>query len=298
VLGLIGGAVCIGFAPILVRLSDLAPPASAFWRMLVATAVLAPVATIDVRRAPAAAAEGAPRWLWLVLPGLFFGGDLAVWHWSIAWTTPANATLEANFAGILVSIIGWRFFGERFRPIFVVGLGVALLGAAALLGVSFQIGPQQMAGDGLGFATAFFYAGYLLSSKRLRGHFRVAPLMAVTAAASLAVLFPVAWLTPGRFWPVGGGQWGVILGLALGVHCVGQGLIIWALARLPASFSAVSLLIQPVVAAVVGWLLLGIALSPLEIAGGTAVVIGIVLARLGSVLPAAETAAGAGAESS
>src|SRR5690606_38135358 len=91
-----------------------------------------------------------------------------------------------------------------------------------------------------------------------------------------------AWLSPGRAVADSLREWGVLLGLALGVHAIGQGLIVFALARLPASFSAVSLLIQPVVAAALGWVGLGIALGGLEILGGLVVLVGIILARLGS----------------
>ena len=61
----------------------------------------------------------------------------------------------------------------------------------------------------------------------------------------------------------------------------GQGLIAYALAHLPAAFSSVSLLFQPVMAALFAWLLLAEPLVPLQIAGGVVVLAGIYLARRG-----------------
>ncbi len=65
-------------------------------------------------------------------------------------------------------------------------------------------------------------------------------------------------------------------------HAAGQGLITYALAHLPAAFSSVSVLFQPVMAAVFAWVLLGEPLAPQQIAGGGVVLLGIYLSRRGS----------------
>ena len=76
--------------------------------------------------------------------------------------------------------------------------------------------------------------------------------------------------------------WLVLLGLAWISHCAGQGLIASSLAHLPAAFSSVSLLFQPVMAAIFAWLLLAEPLVPLQVAGALVVLAGIYLARRGS----------------
>ena len=75
---------------------------------------------------------------------------------------------------------------------------------------------------------------------------------------------------------------GILAGLALVSHAAGQGLIAYALASLPAAFSSVSLLFQPVVAALFAWVLLSESLVPLQVVGGLVVLLGIYLARRGS----------------
>jgi drug/metabolite transporter (DMT)-like permease len=76
--------------------------------------------------------------------------------------------------------------------------------------------------------------------------------------------------------------WLVLVGLALVSHAAGQGLIAYALAHLPAAFSSVSLLFQPVMAALFAWLLLAEPLVAVQVAGGVVVLLGIWLARRGS----------------
>ena len=76
--------------------------------------------------------------------------------------------------------------------------------------------------------------------------------------------------------------WLKLAGLAWISHCAGQGLIAYSLAHLPAAFSSVSLLFQPVMAALFAWILLSEPLVPLQMAGGAVVLVGIHLARRGS----------------
>jgi drug/metabolite transporter (DMT)-like permease len=74
----------------------------------------------------------------LSVAGLFFAGDLAVWHWSIRFTSVANATLLANFAPIFVALGGWLFFRQGVGLTFLLGMGTALVGTTLMVGTSFQ----------------------------------------------------------------------------------------------------------------------------------------------------------------
>jgi len=82
--------------------------------------------------------------------------------------------------------------------------------------------------------------------------------------------------------PASATGWLVLLGLAWITHAGGQGLIAYALAHLPAAFSSVGLLFQPVMAAAFAWVLLGEPLALLQIAAGVVVLAGIYLASRGS----------------
>ena len=76
--------------------------------------------------------------------------------------------------------------------------------------------------------------------------------------------------------------WAILIALALVTQILGQGLIAYAFAHLPASLSSVSLLIQPVMAALFAWILFGEAIGPAQFVGGAIVLAGIWLARKGS----------------
>ena len=283
---LFAGATCIALSPIWVRLADVGPTASAFWRVALAVPLLWALHAAAAARARAGPAPRAHRG-YLAAAGVAFAGDLAFWHWSIQYTSVANSTLLANLATIFVTLAAWLIWKQRPTRLFLAGLAAALAGVAMLVRTSLSFSPTALLGDALGVVTAMFYAWYLLSVKEVRDRGAATlQLMAVTTTITAALLLPVALAAAHQsgepMLPQGLRGWLVLLGLAWVSHSAGQGLIAYALAHLPAAFSSVSLLFQPVMAGVFAWLLLGEPLVALQVAGGAVVLAGIWLARRGS----------------
>ena len=276
---LLVGATCIALSPIWVRVSETGPTASAFWRVALASPVLWALQGFARRMGP----PGAPNWKLLLAAGVAFAGDLAVWHTSIKLTSVANSTLLANLASIFVTLAAWLLWKRRPRALFLAGLVTALAGVGMLVETSAKHSPGALGGDALGVVTAMFYAWYILAVKQLRDRGAATlRLMAVTTTITAFLLLPVALASGEQMLPETSLGWWKLAGLALVSHAAGQGLIAYALAHLPAAFSSVSLLFQPVMAAVFAWVLLGEPLAPLQIAGGIVVLAGIYLSRRGS----------------
>jgi drug/metabolite transporter (DMT)-like permease len=272
---LLGGAA-LGLSPIFVRLADVGPTASAFWRLALAVPVLWLWFLLRERRPSEVRALLLPA-VWLA--GFFFAADLGVWHWSITYTTVANSTLLANFAPIFVTLGGWWLFSHRVSSVFVAAMMTALIGTTLLVGPSLALGGHRVVGDALGLLTAVFYASYMLSIKRAREEVSTALLMALSTTVSVVLLLPVAWLSPQPMFPEGWYGWSVLLGLALVSQVLGQSLIAYAFAHLSAALSSVTVLIQPVVATGLAWMLFGEALGWPQLGGGLLVLAGIFLAR-------------------
>ena len=195
----------------------------------------------------------------------------------------ANSTLVANLASLFVTLVAWIFWRERPRALFIVGLAAALAGVALLVHTSLAFSRTALLGDALGVVTAAFYAGYILAVKGLRDRGAATLyLMAVTTTLTALFLLPIALASGEALLPQSAAGWLKLVGLAWISHCAGQGLIAYSLAHLPAAFSSVSLLFQPVMAAVFAWILLAEPLAPLQMLGGAVVLVGIYLARRGS----------------
>ena len=274
---LLAGAVAIAASPLFVKVSEAGPVATGFWRVALALPFLWAWSAIG-QRDRHAAGSAADRRL-MIAAGLLFAGDLAVWHWSIVLTSVANATLLANLAPIFVTLAVWLLYRRRPGGVFLGGMAAALAGVAALLGGDFRLSGGALAGDGLGVVTAMFYAGYQLTVTRLRERAATSTIMAWSGLVTAIVLLPVALLSGEQILPATAMVWLKLWGLALISQVAGQSLIAYAMAHLPATFSSVGLLLQPVMAALFAWVLLGERLGWLEIAGGVAVLIGIRIAQ-------------------
>ena len=277
---LFGGAIAIATAPLFVKVSEAGPVATAFWRVFLALPFLWVWALTGRSRAAPATAAARRREGWLMLgAGAFFAGDLAVWHWSIVLTSVANATLLANLAPIFVTLAAWWLFSTRPTSIFLAGLTASLVGVALLIGADFQLSGSALIGDALGVVTAVFYAAYQLTVARLRASAGTARIMAQSSTVMAAILLPLATVSAEPFLPQTGTGWALLFGLALIAQVAGQSLIAYAFAHLPATFSSVGLLLQPVAAALFAWVLLGETLAALQIGGGLLVLAGIRIAH-------------------
>jgi drug/metabolite transporter (DMT)-like permease len=292
---LFAGALAIGSSGIFVRLSQTGPTATAFWRGLLALPPLAVWAWLE-RGGRASAGDAArsppslrdPMFLWA---GVLFAGDLALWHSSLLLTSVAASTLEANCAPMLVTLLAWALWGERPRPAFLAAIALAFGGMLLILAPKLGGAGRALLGDALGLGTACFYAGYILAVARLRVRHGTGMVMFASTLVFTLLLLPLALLQP--FLPVSAYGWWVLIGCALTAQVLGQSAIAYALAHLPATFSAVGLSAQVIAAAIYAWLLLHESLAPVQIAGGLVVLAAIALARRAG---RASTAAAAPAE--
>ena len=273
VAALLVGAAAIGASALFVKVSETGPVATAFWRVALALPFLWTWSVIGSRGGHVAGFAAERRLI--IAAGLFFAGDLALWHWSIMLTSVANATLLANLAPIFVAIAVWLLYGMRPTPLFLAGLAAALVGVAVLLGGDFRSGGGAVLGDILGVATAMFYGAYQLTVTRARSRASTSVIMAWSGLITAVVLLPLALVSGEPLFPHSTAGWAKLVGLALISQVAGQSLIAYAMAHLPATFSSVGLLAQPVIAAALAWVLLGETLGWIEIAGAIVVLAGI-----------------------
>src|SRR5271157_2669861 len=155
---LVAGAVAMGISPIFVRLADVGPFTSAFWRVALALPLLYAWMRLTEGSGAPAARFAKPA----ILSGLAFAGDLFFWHLAIVHTSVANATFFATCAPIWVVLFGWLLFRERVKANVLAGLALCLAGGAALLAQSFQLKPAGAIGDIFGIVTGVFFGLYFL----------------------------------------------------------------------------------------------------------------------------------------
>ena len=272
---LVLGAVAMGASPLFVRMADVGPFASAFWRTALALPFLALWALTE--RGHLRPGAWRNRGVWL--SGLLFAGDLFFWHLAILTTTVANATFLATTAPLFVVAGAWFLLGERIQKRGIAGLALCLLGGAALVGHSYGFAPERLTGDLYGIVTAVFFAGYMLALRAARRDVPAGTLAFISAAITTVILFAVAVALEPRLLPYSTQGWTVLIALALISQVAGQGLLTIALGTLPAPFSSLVIFLEAVAAALLAWVVLHEALEPMQWLGGVMILAGIWFAR-------------------
>ena len=285
---LIFAAGLISFSGIFVKLSEVGPTATGFYRMALAMPffLLWVLRDAHVRKKGTGADPGfMPRdrkaLLFAMLAGLALALDLIAWHWCLHMTTVVTATLLGNTTPIWVALAGFLFLGERFRPLFLIGLALAMLGTWGLIaGGTKPVEIRDVFVLILGLFTGIAYALYFRfgTAARQRG-FSTAQVMFWGSVAAVVILLPVAIATEDKVVPQNLYAWAVVCGLAFLSQVLGQSSINWAMGHLSAAFSSLTLLMNPMFSAIFAWPILGEALTVLQMLAGIAIVGGILLAR-------------------
>jgi drug/metabolite transporter (DMT)-like permease len=268
---LFGGILLSSITPVLVRLAETDPAATGFWRMVLALPLVLllprnrqPMAWSDVKR--------------LILGGAAYGADLAVWYWAIALTSVVNAQLFAFSYPLWVMLFVALGRGQRLGGRSWLAVVMALAGAAAVVGGKVSFSRLGFVGDGLGLAAALLFSVTLLAQSEARRRVDARRVLLVSSLAAAAVLLPVALVDKGPFLPATGDGWILLAAFSLSAQTA-QFLVIYALGRLPVTFTAITGGLYVVVGALAAWFWLGEVLGPLQMTGVAVVLAGITLAE-------------------
>jgi drug/metabolite transporter (DMT)-like permease len=266
---IVAANLVFGFGPWLVRLADVGPVAVGFWRLALPLPVLAALSL----RGRGFATLSRRTWTLLALAGACFAADLAVWHVGILHTRLGNATLFGNISSFLFPLYGFAIARTLPGQNQAIALALAAVGVALLLGRSYELSVAHLLGDVLCLTAGGFYTIYLIAIERARG---VPPLLALTfaTAAGTLPLLATALLLGEHVLP---GDWTPLLLLVGGSQLIGQGLVVYAIGRLTPLVVGLGLLLQPIVAAAIGWVVFDERLGLPDLMGAAAIAGALVL---------------------
>lgn len=218
-----------------------------------------------------------------VLAGVFFAFDLAFFNTAVMRTSAATSTLLGNNAPVLVGLGSWFIFRKRPRPVFWMGLALALVGSATIVGGDAFRHTTLGAGDAMAIAASVFFAGYLLTVERARANIDTLTLTTVAVAASAATLLLLCLVLRE---PLSGftlHAWLALIGLGLVSQIGGYLSVTYALGHLPATVTSVGLLAQAPLTALLAIPFLGESLVLTQVIGGALVIVGIYVVNRRSI---------------
>ncbi|HEY2431259.1 MAG TPA: EamA family transporter [Vicinamibacterales bacterium] len=278
-LALLAAIAGIAWSAILVRWAGVPGAVSAFYRVLVAGVVLLPWRLMRGPTRPIASRAAVIA----VFGGVFFALDIALWNTSVMHTGAAVASILGNNTPIFVGILTWLVLRRRPRAAFWIGLSLSVVGCLLIMVGPVHAGsaPITVFGNLMAIAASFFFAGYLVTTERVRREMDTLTFNALAIAGSIltmlivcvAMRFPLTGYPPRA--------WLALVALGLVSQLASYYALVYALGHLPATLTSVGLLAQVPSTAFLAWLLLGEPLTPLQLAGGAVVLAGIVVVNRG-----------------
>ena len=271
-LAVVGVVIAFSLSSTLVKRADSPGVLVAFWRLTVVSIVWnlflwstgRRVTMRDVRQA--------------FVPGVFFGLNLAIFFAGATQNSVANAALIGSLAPFLIVPIGAVLFREYFDPRALVFALVAFCGTAVVLFSAPPVGDASLKGNVFGVLAMLLWTGYVVSTRHFRRDMDVATFMAtVSPIAALAVL-PLA-IANGDVFGMSGTGWTYTLILTFLIGVAGHGLLVFAQRTIPIGTIGIAQVIQPALAVVWSFLLLGETVNSWQVVG-IAIVVGGLLAFL------------------
>ena len=272
------GAVLISFSPVFVKLADLEPTVSGFYRVFIGSIVLVIIYLLKYKENP----FNKKISIYIIFGGIFFSLDLWFWHRSIIYVGPGLSTLLANFQILILPFLALIFFNQKTQRIQIFSIFLGLLGLFLITGQSWDIaGNNYKLGVLFGLLTAISYAGYIISIKRIDHNAAVNSdpifnlLFISLISAGLLFLFSIIEQVPLEIKSSSELIWMICYGLFS--HVIGWFFILNGLQKISAVTAGIILLTQPILSYVWDFIIFKKVILPIEYFGIVSVLLAMII---------------------
>ncbi|MBX9257726.1 DMT family transporter [Desmonostoc muscorum CCALA 125] len=200
------------------------------------------------------------------------------WTWSLTQTGAANANALGSLNPLFTTLGGWLFFGQIFGRKFIIGLILAIVGAIALGFEDLLHSDNNITGDAVAVISSVFYAANFLLIEQIRNKFSIVTILVWRCVIATSLMIPVVLIFEKQVFPVTLSGWLVVFALAAICEALGHGLIVYSLKTFSSGFISLLLLLNPVIVAIVAWILFSENLSVFNLLGLALILGGIYLA--------------------
>lgn len=203
----------------------------------------------------------------------------------LSLTTPGHAALLYAMTPIFVFVLALLRREERSSPWKTIGIAVAFAGAAVVLVARGQLSGQgderALVGDLLVLLAVISWAVYAVWGKPYAERYGVVTTTGITIVIGSLLYLPVGLLfsSAASFRALSPVGWGSVAYLVVLTSVVSYLLYYWALAREDASRVAIWSNTQPVLTALLAWVVYGDPLTPSFVTGGVLVIVGVAMTQ-------------------
>lgn len=272
-LGILGVSFSSIFTVQLAR-ENVEPLAIAFYRMAIATLLLAPPALTSKRSELFSLTR--KEVTLLLIGGMFLAIHFGAWITSLNYIPIATSAVLVNSHPLFVVIAAYLFLGERPTRLGMIGTAAGLLGML-IIGRDGLAAEFALFGDALAVIGALAVVGYFIIGRKVRE--RLSLLSYVTPLYAACSLFLLLWaLASGtKLFPFSTTVWSYFAALAIVPTILGHTVFNWAIKHVRPSTISVTFLGEPVIASILAFLFFRQQPSQATFIGGAFILCGVYL---------------------
>ena len=268
VLAVVGMVIAFSLSSTLVKRAESPGVLVAFWRMVTVSVVWNLVLWSTGRRITMEHVRQ------VLVPGVFFGLNLAVFFAGATHNSVANAALIGSLAPFLIVPVGAWLFAEYIHPRALIFAVVAFGGVALVLLSAPPNGDASLEGNVFGLLAMLLLVAYVASTKHFRRGMDVTTFMATICPIAAVAVLPLA-IAHGDVLGMSGTGWTYMLILTFTSGVAAQGLMVYAQKTIQIGTIGIAQVAQPALAVVWSFLLLGEVVNERQIAGIAIVITGL-----------------------
>lgn len=221
---------------------------------------------------------------WQLLLGLMIAGQSLCLYSAVARVPVAVALLLVNTWPIFLALLTWLFGGGRPSARLATVMAIILAGLVLVLDIPAWLarpgamGPEWLPGAGFALAAALFFSVAIWTTENRLGGMpgAVRSVFTMVGVLALMAISGALGLVPGGLSPPATGQGWLGLVLLAAFYGLASTVLFVLIPRLNMARNAPVMNFEPVASLLLGYLVLGQVLSPIQLTGG-AIVLGCII---------------------
>lgn len=269
------GVTAVSTSAVLVKLATAPAAVVAFYRLFFSALLIMPF--FLWKCIPELKTFTKKEWLYSGIAGVFLAFHFILWFESLEYTSVASSVVLVTLQPLFSFVGTYLFFKEKISIHAVVSAVIAIIGSVIISWGDFKVSGMALFGDILALIACAMVTAYLLFGQHVRKTHSLTAYTFIVYGISAITLFIYCLFLDQALVGYPTSDWVYFLLLAIIPTLLGHSLFNWSLKWISTNVISVSILLEPVGAIILAYLLLGETVMFTQILGGSIIILGILL---------------------